>query len=328
MQPPVRTRVFRFLLLPEFSAIGFLSALEPLRVVNRFLENAYQWRLLSLDGGPVTASNGMSLNVDGSIDGAGSSEAVIVAASYNPLAHYQRALQVWLHGAWQAGAVLGALDTGAFVLAEARLLGNRPVTLHWEAKAAFLERYPALHVTDDLFLINDRYMTCAGGTSAIDMMLALIAQEHGKSMAAVVSEQLVLGRIRDQADHQRMQIATRYGVHNSHAVRVIEAMEQHIEEPLAPEELAALIGVSRRQLERLFRSHLEQTPAHFYLCLRLARARELMQQTALSVMAICVACGFGSASCFSRAYRKQFGVSPRVDRASARSISQSSKMAI
>lgn len=328
MQPPVRTRVFRFLLLPEFSAIGFLSALEPLRVVNRFLENAYQWRLLSLDGGPVTASNGMSLNVDGAIDGAVSSETVIVVTSYNPLAHYQRALQVWLHGAWQAGAVLGALDTGAFVLAEARLLGDRPVTLHWEAKAAFLERYPAIRVTDDLFLINDRYMTCAGGTSAIDMMLALIAQEHGKSMAAVVSEQLVLGRIRNQADHQRMQIATRYGVHNSHVVRVIEAMEQHIEDPLVPEELAALIGVSRRQMERLFCSHLQQTPAHFYLCLRLARARELLQQTALGVMAICVASGFGSASGFSRAYRTQFGVSPTVDRARARYVSQPSKTAV
>ena len=325
MQPPVRTRVFRFLLLPEFSAIGFLSALEPLRVVNRFLENAYQWRLLSLDGGPVTASNGMSLNVDGSIDAAVSSETVIVVASYNPLVHYQRPLRVWLHSAWQAGAILGALDTGAFVLAEARLLGSQPITLHWEAKAAFLERYPTLRVTDDLFLINDRCMTCAGGTSAIDMMLASIAQEHGKSMAAAVSEQLVLGRIRNQADHQRMQISTRYGVHNNHAVRVIEVMEQHLEEPLAPEALAALIGVSQRQMERLFRSHLQQTPAHFYLSLRLARARELLQQTALSVTAICVACGFVSASCFSRAYRKQFGVSPTVDRARARYVSQPSK---
>jgi AraC family carnitine catabolism transcriptional activator len=326
MQPALRTRVFRFLLLPEFSVMGFVSALEPLRVANRFLENAYQWRILSLDGGPVVASNGMSLNVDGAICAVAPSETVFVVAGFNPLDHYQRTLQVWLHSAWQAGAALGAIDTGAFVLAEARLLGSQPVTLHWEAKSAFLERYPALRVTDDLFTINDRCMTCAGGTSAIDMMLALIAQEHGKPMAAMVSEQFVLGRIRSQADQQRMQIATRYGLHNSNAVRVIEAMEQHIEDPLTPEKLAALIGVSRRQMERLFRSHLQQTPAYFYLCLRLARARELLQQTALSVMAICVACGFGSASCFSRAYRSHFGVSPTADRASNSHVSQAIKM--
>src|ERR1700712_3710133 len=93
-------------------------------------------------------------------------------------------------------------------------------------------------------------------------------------------------------------------------------MEQHMEEPLSPDALAEEIGVTRRQLERLFCSALKDTPTHFYLGLRLARARELLQQTDMSITTVCVACGFESPSHFSRTYRTRFGSSPRQDRAS------------
>lgn len=309
-----QARDFHFLLLPEFSVMGFVSALEPLRVANRFQPQTYGWQLLSINGGPVVASNGMSINVDAAYHEVEALDTLFVVAGFHPLARHEAALAHWLRRMARHGATLGAIDTGAFLLAEAQLLGAEPVTLHWEARAAFVERYPALRVTEELFEVAARRITCAGGTAAIDMMLELIAQEHGRELAAAVSEQFVLGRIRSRSDHQRMEIAARYGLHSSKTIQVVKLMQEHIEDPLSADDLAGMIGVTRRQLERLFAAHLHDTPSHFYIGVRLERARELLRQTAMSVMSVGVACGFGSSSHFSRAYRARFGLSPKDDR--------------
>ncbi|WP_159835051.1 GlxA family transcriptional regulator [Burkholderia sp. 8Y] len=311
---------FHFLLLPQFSSIGFMSAIEPLRVANRFQGELYRWHILSVDGGPVAASNGISLNADRSIDDAADVRTLIVVSAFEPLAVYTRRIGEWLRKLDRAGATLGGIDTGSFILAEAGLLAGKRATLHWEALAAFAERYPSIETSQEIFAIDARRITCAGGTASIDLMLDLIARDHGAELAAQVSEQFVLGRIRQRSDHQRMKIAARYGIHNRKLIQVIGVMEQHMEEPLAPDALAESIGVTRRQLERLFCSALKDTPTHFYLGLRLARARELLQQTDMSILAVCVACGFESPSHFSRTYRARFNTSPRQDRSALRAV--------
>ncbi|TDN61363.1 AraC family transcriptional regulator with amidase-like domain [Paraburkholderia sp. BL10I2N1] len=307
-----------FLLLPGFSAIGFMSAVEPLRVANRFRGELYRWHILSADGAPVSASNGISLNAEAAFGDVAQADTVFVVAGFEPLACYTRALGDWLKGLDRAGATLGGIDTGSFVLAEAGLFRQADrLTVHWEALSAFHERYPSLQASQELFEIGTRRITCAGGTASIDMMLDLIARSHGDALASEVSEQFVLSRIRQRSDHQRMEIAARYGVHNPKLIQVIGAMEQHMEDPLAPDELAQEIGVTRRHLERLFCSALKDTPTHFYLQLRLTRARELLQQTDMSITSVCVACGFESPSHFSRTYRARFGASPRRDRSAS-----------
>ncbi|KDR33560.1 GlxA family transcriptional regulator [Caballeronia grimmiae] len=311
---------FHFLVLPQFSSIGFMSAIEPLRVANRFRGELYRWRIVSVDGGPVVASNGISLNADASIDETADARMVIVVSGFEPLARYTRGIGDWLRRLDRAGATLGGIDTGSFILAEAGLLAGKRTTLHWEALAAFSERYPSIETSQELFEIDARRITCAGGTASIDLMLDIIARDHGAELAAQVSEQFVLGRIRQRSDHQRMKIAARYGIHNRKLIQVIGVMEQHMEEPLSPDALAESIGVTRRQLERLFCAALKDTPTHFYLGLRLTRARELLQQTDMSILAVCVACGFESPSHFSRTYRARFNASPRQDRSALRAV--------
>lgn len=320
MPAEATTQQIHFLLLPEFSVMGFVSAIEPLRVANRFRPGSYRWHILSADGGPVQASNGMSLNVEARLDAAREVLTLFVVAGFNPLAAYRPSIGATL-GRWQRqGATLGAIDTGVFVLAEAGLLGDQQVTLHWEARSAFQERYPSRKVSEELFEIGPRCISCAGGTAAIDMMLALIAARHGRDLAARVSEQFVLGRIRSQSDHQRMQISARYDLHNAKTVQVVKAMQEHLEDPLSADDLAAVAGVTRRQLERLFRTHLHDTPSHFYLVLRLERARQLLQQTEMSIIDVGVASGFASSSHFSRAYRAHFGGSPKDERRRGRQL--------
>ncbi|SAK89299.1 transcriptional regulator [Caballeronia temeraria] len=311
---------FHFLLLPEFSSIGFMSAIEPLRVANRFAGELYRWHILSVDGGPVAASNGITLNAECAFDQVNDARTVFVVSGFEPLSGYTRAIGDWLKRLDRAGATLGGIDTGSFILAQAGLLAGKRATLHWEAAAAFTERYPAIATSQELFEIDTRRITCAGGTASIDLMLDLIAREHGAELAAQVSEQFVLGRIRQRSDHQRMQIAARYGIHNRKLIQVIELMEQHMEEPLSPDALAESIGVTRRQLERLFCASMKDTPTHFYLGLRLVRARELLHQTDMSILAVCVACGFESPSHFSRTYRARFHTSPRQDRSALRAV--------
>lgn len=303
-----------FLLLPGFSAMGFISALEPLRVANRFRSDLYRWRVLSLDGGPVQASNGMSVNADAALGAVEKGRILLVVAGFEPLASFTPALQQGLRRLDHDGVVLGGIDTGAVVLAEAGLLDGHRATLHWEALDAFKERYPRLEVTQELFEIDRRRITCAGGTASIDLMLDLIAQAHGSELAVQVSEQFVLGRIRPRQDHQRMQIAARYNISNKKLVRVIGEMEGNTEQPLNTQVLADRVQVTRRQLERLFRLYLHDTPSGFYLRLRLEKARQLLRQSDLSVLEVSIACGFESASYFTRCYRARFARCPRQDR--------------
>lgn len=300
--------------MPGFSMLGFSCALEPLRAANRFRGPLYDWRIVSGDGAPVRASGGIAMVADQAIAEVTRADRVFVVAGYDPMDHYSPAIAAWLRRLDQFGATIGALDTGCFVLAGSGLLGREPVTLHWEAIPAFRESYPAVPVTQELFEISDRRITCAGGTASLDMMLQLIGREHGSELAIQVSEQFVQGRIRHRSDHQRMEIAARYGAHNRKLVQVLGCMEAHLSDLQTIDALAAGAGVTRRQLERLFREHLGDSPSSFYLRLRLDQARRLLQQTSMSIMEVSIACGFESASHFSRAYRARFDAPPSRDR--------------
>ena len=315
-EPPER---LGFLLVPEFSMIGFASAVEPLRVANRLCgRQEFSWHIFSLDGEPVPASNGMTIVADAPISAVKRFPTVIICASFEPERYAGKPLLAWLRRLDRQGARLGALDTGTRILAEAGLLDGYRATLHWEAVPAFIEQFPEVAVTQELFEIDRKRITCSGGTAAIDLMLHLIAARHGQGLAVAVSEQLLHARMRSSDDHQRIAVGQRLGLRHPKLIRIVEAMEDNLEEPLSLDGLAAIGGLSRRQLERLFRGHLGDTPTGYYLKARLRRARQFLEQTELSVLDVSLACGFVSAPYFSRAYRALFGRAPRDDRRNLR----------
>jgi transcriptional regulator GlxA family with amidase domain len=304
-----------FLLVPRFSMMAFFAAVEPLRIANRVAgRELYSWHVFSLDGEPVEASNGMTLVVEAPIAAVPHFPFVIVCASFQPQHAETKALLNWLRRLARQGAVLGGLDTGTHVLARAGLLTGHRATLHWEHLPAFTEEFPEVETSAELFEIDRKRVTCAGGTAAIDLMLHMMWARYGQDLAVGVSEQLLHDRIRNPGDHQRMALGARLGVRHPKLLAIVEAMERAVEDPLDLDQLAALGGVSRRQLERLFRGHLGDTPSGYYLKLRLRRARHLLEQTEMSVLQVGTACGFASAPYFSRAYRGLFGRPPREDR--------------
>jgi AraC family carnitine catabolism transcriptional activator len=303
------------LLVPQFSMMAFCSAVEPLRVANRLSgRTLFDWQSCSIDGQPVAASNGMRVMVSASLEAIGPAETLFICAGFEPERYASRPVLAALRRLARTGITLGALDTGAYFLAKARLLDGVRVTTHWEAVPAFQEEFPEVEVSDNLFEIDGRHITCAGGTAALDMMLDIIGRRHGNALAVAVSEQFIHDRIRDRTAHQRMELSSRLKVSSGHVLKIVGAMERNLEQPLDAEDLAAECGITARQVERLFRFHLQTTPGAYYLGLRLDRARQLLRQTGMGVLNVAMACGFTSSSSFARSYRQKFGVAPRQDR--------------
>ena len=306
---------FAFILVPEFSMMPVTAAIEPLRIANRLSERSlYGWQMHSIDGEPVAASNGFTIACAGNLDAIGEHMVPIVCGGINIQSHTDKPLINFLRKAARRGSDIGSLCTASHILAAAGLLEDHTCTIHWENIPGFSEDFSEIKVTGNLFEIDRDRFTCAGGTASIDMMLALIASQHGPELAADVAEQVLHSPIRHHSEHQRMSLPARIGARHPKLVGIIEEMEHNLEEPLSPSLLAKQAGLSTRQLERLFRRYLDRSPKRYYLELRLKKARLLLLQTNMSVINVALACGFSSPSHFSKCYRAFYGRTPYRER--------------
>lgn len=311
-------RVFSFYLVPNFSMMAFTAAVEPLRSANRMSgSQLYHWRVISKDGNPVAASNRLQVVADASIAETDSCEALFVCAGIDAHRYDDRAVMAWLRRIARQGNMVGSLCTGTHLLARAGLLNGYRCTIHWEDMESFADEHPELEVTDDIFEIDRNRITCSGGTASLDLMLHMITLEHGAELAGKVSEQFIHERIREAHDHQRMALQSRVGVSDPKLLSAIAEMEANLEEPLPLPDIADAVGLSTRQLERLFKKHLGRTPSRYYRELRLHHARLMLMQGSASILSIALAAGFVSASHFSRRYREYFGRTPREERRAA-----------
>ncbi len=310
-----RPREIVFALVPDYSFIAFSSAVEPLRMANRMRgEQLYRWRIVSVGGAPVASSSGLFVQIDGDLGSVGNADLVIVCAGEQVQRHVDKTCLAWLRRLAQRRIPLGAICTGAYLLARADLLRGYRCTIHWENLASLREEHPDITVTSELFEIDrDRY-TCSGGVAPLDMMLNLIQAEHGSPLAVAISEEFICERIRGRNDRQRVPLKHHLGTSQPKLVEAISLMEANIEEPMSLDELSRHVGLSRRQLERLFQKHVRCVPTRYYLELRLARARQLLLQTTKPIVDIAFACGFVSAPHFSKCYRDRYGVPPREER--------------
>jgi len=315
-QPDIsRPDRFVFLLLQNFTLIAFAGAIEPLRLANRMSgRELYQWQVVSADGRPVVASSGVTVAPQAGLEPLGKGDTLIVVGGVDVRQAITRPILAWLRREARRGLAVGAVCTGAQVIAEAGLLDGRRCTIHWENRDGFEEEFPEIELTHNVFVVDrDRY-TAAGGAASTDLMLKLIATRHGTSLATLVADQMIHTSIRSDRDEQRLSIPARIGIRHPKLASVIHRMEEAIEEPISPMLLARDAGMSTRQLERLFRRYLNRSPKRYYMELRLARARNLLMQTDMSVIAVAMACGFASPSHFSKCYRALYRTTPYRER--------------
>ena len=311
-------RKIGFFLVPTFAMLPFIAAIEPLRVANRFSgKPLYSWHLISADGKPVRATNGMEQAVEASMADAAQYDLLIICGAHTP--HYYKEPSVcnWLRNQAAKGTVLGAIDTGSYLLAQAGVLTDHRCTIHWLNIPGLKSAFPNLIVTTKLFEVDRGRRTCAGGNAAMDMMLNMIEEQHSPDLAIAVSENFIVDSIRESGQAQRLNLRDRTGISNNYLLECIELMEANIEQPLMPSELAEAVNISRRQLERLFQRHLGCTPSNYYNELRLCEGRRLLTQTNMKITEVALACGFPSPGYFSNRYRGLFGYSPRDERSAA-----------
>ena len=312
-----KPRRFVFALLNDFTLLSFASALECLRLANRMSgKTLYEWVLVGEGGEQVSCSAGTAFRLDGDFDELHRDDTVLVCGGIDVQKNSTKKLLSWLRREARKGIRMGGLCTAAYTLAKAGLLDGKRATIHWENQDSFSEEFDEVTLTKSVFVVDGGRMTTAGGTSSIDLMLKVIADDHGETLANAVADQQIYSSIRTDQDTQRLSVPTRIGVRHPKLSQVIQMMEQNIEEPISPSLLAKQVGMSTRQLERLFRRYLNRSPKRYYMELRLQKARNLLMQTDMSVINVALACGFASPSHFSKCYRAHYDTTPYRERGS------------
>lgn len=310
-ESPQATRKFVFLLTPKFPMLSLVCAIETLRAANaRAGQRLYEWGTVSLDGESIGAffgagetftdiavADGVFICSDQVTDFPGKRKAIATLREFD-----------------RRGRIIGTLTAGSYLLAEAGLLNGHRCTIHWEVRNVFKERFPAIECTDNVFEIDRKRFTCAGGTAAIDLMLEIVRQNSGAELAITVANQLQHEHVRTSAERQRIGPERNLKGKSERLRKVIQIMSSNLSDPLPISAVAKCAGTSVRQAERLFLRHMEVSPSRYYVDLRLLRARELLRLTSMSVLEVAVASGFASHSYFSQTYRAQFGHPPSKDR--------------
>jgi len=309
---------FVFLLLPNYSLIAFSNAIEALRLANRMARReVYEWQLVTENGAPVVCSSGLYIAVDCALCELGREDTVMVCGGARVKQAVNAKLMNWARREARKGVAFGGLCTGTYFLAKAGLLQGRKATIHWENRESLIEDFPDLEISNAVYVVDKNRHSSAGGAAAADLMLSLIATDHGPDLANAVADQMIYTTARTDKDEQRLSIPTRIGVRHPKLSGVIKMMEANLEEPVSPPELAAQAGMSTRQLERLFRRYLNRSPKRYYMELRLQKARNLLMQTDMSVINVALASGFASPSHFSKCYRAHFDTTPYRERGTA-----------
>ena len=310
-------RRFVFVLMEHFTLLSFSSALDALRIANRMSgKKLYDWTFIGESEEFVSCSAGTQFKLDNRLIELHRDDTILLCGGTAIQASTTKKLIGWLRREARRGLVIGGLCTAAYPMAKAGLLDEKKATIHWENQDSFAEEFLEVELTKTVFVCDGNRYTTAGGTSSIDLLLKIIADDHGEELANAVADQMIYSSIRTDQDTQRLSVPTRIGVRHPKLSKVIQMMEINIEEPISPSVLAKDVGMSTRQLERLFRRYLDRSPKRYYMELRLQKARNLLMQTDMSVINVALACGFASPSHFSKCYRAHYDTTPYRERGS------------
>lgn len=307
---------YGILLLPNASMADFAMICEVLACANQLAERKiYEFVTLSLDGAPVALSNGLQFTVDLPLAYSPRLDSLMVFAGDISSEIKCDELARGINVQNTDSTLLAVVGCGSYWLARTGHMNQHRATIRWQDSKQFVDEFPEVVVSSNLYEIDGNRMSCAGGAATLDFILTLVSAQLGHEFAAQLSEFFTMERIRPGNERQRVPLAARIGGSQPKLTEAVSLMEANIEEPLSTDDIAYYVGVSRRQLERLFKQYLSTVPSRYYLELRLDRARQLLQQTSKSIVQISLAFGFSSGPHFSSTYRNHFGITPREERA-------------
>jgi len=306
---------FVFALVQDFSHLAFSCAVEPLRIANLINgQELYKWSFLSENGETATCSNGSVTLVHHSFAQPPKYDHLFVLSGIYMRDRITPSLTSMLRREKRHGGTIGALCSGAWILADIGFLDGQDAAIHWEYHDSFMEKFPDVNLVRNVFVATSPHVTASGGTATADLMLHIIERDHGQDLATAVADQMVYTAVREASAEQRVSLQSRNGMRNSHLAKAIGIMQHTIADPISPTQIAENLGISSRQLERLFGKLLNTSPKKYHMEMRLERARHLLIQTESSITDVALACGFESTGHFARVYKSTFGVSPSAQR--------------
>ncbi len=309
--PNKQSRHITFCLCPGFPLFCIASALEVLRHANRFVEEpVYSWSFLCEDNKPIQSNNGLFLVPDTKIKNAKTPDMAFVIAGFNPSELEVPNLQDWLCKQASAGCSIGGISNGAFLLARAKLLDGYAATVHWEDFSAFCALYPRVRSQYQRFLFDRNRVTCSGGTSTLDMFIEIVRNDLGADLAISISRQMLLQEYSHPTTVEQKSIFDGSHHFSLRVQRALSLIDSNTEKRFNVSELAAQIGLTRRQLLRLFRRETGKTPTAILIQRRLERALSLVLHSHLPLAVISSAVGFSSQSHLTSSYKKYYGTTP------------------
>ncbi|WP_282610312.1 GlxA family transcriptional regulator [Pelagibius sp. Alg239-R121] len=299
-----------FVLIPRFNMMTLMTTIEPMRIANYLSpQSLFEWTYLSFEGEEISANNGMRVRCETPHNDS-KFDIVFVVGSWGCERYVSPSVINWIRRQERKGSVICAFELGVYVLAQAGLLSGRLATTHWSCMAGFAEQFPMIDLREQLFTIDRNLITCAGGTTGIDLMLHLIATCHNEQLASEVADQIMHHPVRKGDAVQRHTLGGTTDMIHPDVAAAVKIIEDNVSSPLSVPEVAQEIGLSQRQLERYFKRYMGCSVVQFSQLMRLQYARVLLTTTRLSIREVSVASGFNSMSHFSHAFLKCFGKKP------------------
>ncbi|WP_428670229.1 GlxA family transcriptional regulator, partial [Roseibium sp.] len=256
-----RTRDVTFLLLDDFSHIAFACAVEPLRIANLLQgEDIYRWRLASVSGKTAVCSNRTVTLVDQGLEPLPHRSSLFLVSGQNVGERATPEVLSFIRRERARGTRIGAICSAAHILASAGLLDGRRAAIHWSFHDSFQENFPDVQLCKNVFVADEIFVTASGGTAAADLMLHLIGESHGNDLAVAVADMMVYSGVRTANAPQQISLQARHGIRNPHIAEAIRLLNESAPYYLQTSEIARKIGISTRQLERLFQKHLKVSP--------------------------------------------------------------------
>jgi len=303
-----------FCLCPGFSLFSIAAALDVLRHANRFAtQDYYRWSFLSENDQAVADSNGLPIMPDSDVASAATSDLAFIVAGFDASQIRQPKLCHWLARQARDGQIVGGISNGAFLLAATGLLNQYSATTHWEDFESFCLLFPEVQARYQRFVIDRNRISCAGGSATLDLFLELARQDLGNEIALKISRQMLLQEqsIVLPGSSGNRSPGRQYSPPVQRALGLIEA---GVGQSITVNELAQRVGISRRDLLRLFHRELNDTPSRVLSQRRLDRARSLILNTALPMITIAESVGFSSQSHLTSSYHAEFGITPAQQR--------------
>lgn len=270
----------------------------------------YRFETCGMNGGKIRGQYGLSMDVDGGLERLAAAGTIMIPGWQGVDVPVPMPVVVALRKAHGRGARLLSICSGAFVLAATGLLDGKRATTHWRYADALQRRYPRIQVDRNVLYVDEgQILTSAGSAAGLDLCLHLVRRDFGPAVANQVARRLVISPHRDGGQSQFLERPVESRERGPLSA-LLDRINRRLGEPMPVAELARYAAMSERTFMRRFRDTTGMTPADWITRMRVDRARELLESTALSIEGIAGKVGLGTATTLRHHFRKKVGVSP------------------